>query len=243
MKYVISCMLLMVLCFTACGENQASSLPESSSPAPEAFGTRVDSTPVEEAMTTALPEGSILDAPDGSLLEPEAPPDSTQEVQDYTEKAVIAAIVSCSLDHLEYNASDDQYLWRSVGYLAGQIGVDQNLLTSQGDFGQITPETAAMLAYAVNGDFNGTLPVVTEEDPLISRAENGDYLINLLSQGTLELQMTENRHPGETVTEEAELFQNGESLGRYSVTLTDYRGDITGGQYFSYSILDVTPLP
>lgn len=237
MKYSISCtlLLLMALFLTGCGQTPAASVVESSSAPPDAFGSPVESAPVEEAMTTALPAGSALEPVVISV--PEAEP----EMQDHTEDAVIAAIVACAVDQLEYSSVDDQYLWRCVGYLAGQIGIDQDLVTAEGDFGHITPETATMLAYAVNGDFSGTLPVVTEEDPLISKTEEGGYLINLLSQGSLELQMTENRHPGETTTEEAELFQDGNSLGRYTITLTDYRGDEAGAKYFSYSILNVSP--
>lgn len=250
MKYRICSLLLcaaLLFSLTACGQETAAPLSEAESTGnPQSFGTsNLEGTPVEEAQTTFLPTDSNLepvviqdkDFTADSQLEP------TAQIQDHTKDAVTAALIACALDHLEFSPTDDQFLWRAVGYLAGQLGTDSDLVSSEGDFGALTQENAKILAYAVNGSFSGELPVVTEEDPLISRTEDGDYLINMLSQGTLELQMTENRYTSQedTVTEEAELFQDGINLGSYTVTLQKYQGSETGNAYFAYSILDLSP--
>lgn len=244
MKYCIRAIILCVvlLCIlTGCGKDAVSSGSEPASSAPQAFGvSSLETTPVEEAETTALPADSVLEP---VTVQDSALPESPLQVEDHTNEAVTAALIACALDHLEFSSTDDQFLWRAVGYLAGQLGTDSDLVSSEGDFGALTQENAKILAYAVNGSFSGELPVVTEEDPLISRTEDGDYLINMLSQGTLELQMTENRYTSQedTVTEEAELFQDGISLGSYTVTLQKYQGSETGNAYFAYSISDLSP--
>lgn len=134
------------------------------------------------------------------------------------------------------------YLWRCVGYLAGQIGFDGELVTGEQDAGKLSAESVLCLAYAVDGNFSGQLPEVTEEDPLISTADDGSYLINMLEQGNLTLEMTENRlsMTGDSCTEEAQLLRDGESLGTYEVTLVRYTGTSTPG-YFSYSIQSISP--
>lgn len=250
MKYCIRSIILCVVLFcilTGCGKDAVSSVSEPASSAPQTFGvSSLETTPVEEAETTALPADSVLEpvtVPDSALPEPSQvePP---LQVEDHTQEAVTAALIACAVDHLEFSPTDDQFLWRAVGYLAGQLGTDGDLVTSDGDFGALTPDHAAILAYAVNGSFSGELPTVTEEDPLISKAEDDSYLINMLSQGTLELQMTENRYTSheDTVTEEAELIQDGVSLGSYTVTLQKYQGSETGNTYFAYSIVDLSPV-
>lgn len=135
------------------------------------------------------------------------------------------------------------YLWRSVGYLIGQIGTDADIITMEDDFGKVSPEDAAIFAQAMYAGFDGNLPSVTEEDPLISMAEDGSYLINMLDQGALVLEMTTNRIGADTdtVTEEAELFQDGESLGAYTVTLTATSPSSPVHSYFAYSITDLVP--
>lgn len=242
MKYGMKYFLLwglLTISLTACsGTQDVSQLDSTGSTVPESFGTvELGSAPVEEAETTSLP------AQEESMTVSTAE-EETPQILDYTEQAVTGVLISMGLDHLEYSNTDDQFLWRAVGYLAGQIGVEQQLMTQEGEMGKITPETAKILAYGVNGNFSGELPVVTEEDPLIAKMEDGNYLVNLLNQAGLELVMTENRFSTEEdlVTESAELLQNGESLGTYEVTLTKYQGGQEGQQYFSYSVVGVTAL-
>ena len=242
---IFLCLALMAS-LVGCG-NETVSAPTtetSVSAAPEAFGDMsLAETPIQEAQTTLLPadapaeDESIIEAPQSAVEAPAA-------IQDYTAEAVTAAIICDAVDMLEYNPTDDQYLWRCVGYLIGQIGAEGDLITMEGDFGKITAQDAAIFAYAVSSDFDGNIPSVTEEDPLISKSEDGGYFINMLSQGELELNMTENRFSSDddTFTEEAELLQNGESLGRYTVTLKKYAGDDNGSNYFAYSILGLVPL-
>ncbi len=230
--------LLLSLC--ACGKTESSvaSVPAETSE-PQAFGdVSLEDIPALEAQTTSLPEGSAAEPAD-SAQEPAAPPAAAQ---DFTEAAVIAAIICDGVDMLPYAPEDPMYLWRSVGYCIGQVGTAADLVTMEDVFGKVSPDAALIFAWAMDADFSGEMPSVTEEDPLIAMAEDGGYLINMLSQGNLELQMTENRYNagGETVIEEAELFRDGESIGTYTVTLTPYTGPAEGAQYFSCSISHIS---
>ncbi len=251
MKFrILSGLLCLILLFSLAGcGNETVSTPESSisETTQEAFGNMslVDA-PIQEAQTTALP---------GSATEPELTTEKadvsiqdttaqkTADVRDFTEQAVTAVIICDALDMLEYTPEDSMYLWRSVGYLIGQIGTDTDLITMEGDFGKVSQEAAPIFAAALNADFDGTMPSVTEEDPLISMAEDGGYLINMLDQGNLVLEMTTNRIGAETdtVTEEATLFQNGESLGTYTVTLKATAPDSAVHNYFAYCITNLAP--
>lgn len=244
--YSIVLCLALLISIAGCGQNDSSLLPESEPAGTnQTFGaSTLETPPVEEAQTTALPAEGNLEPqtmPDSALPESD-PEEPTLPVQDNTEAAVTAVIIAHAIDHLDFSPTDDQFLWRAVGYLAGQLGTGSDLVSSDGDFGALTPDHAAILAYAVNGSFSGELPAVTEEDPLISKTEEGSYLVNMLSQGSLELQMTENRYTSseDTVTEEAELIQDGVSLGTYNVTLQKYSGDEAGNAFFAYSIVGLS---
>lgn len=225
----------LLFSLTACGNAAQSTAASVPSEAPQTFGdSALETVPVQEAQTTALPQ-----QPDSS----EAPAVTEATAADFTEQAVTAAIICDAMDALPYTPEDPMYIWRSVGYLIGQIGTEADLITMEGDFGHIAQDSAAVFAYAMDADFSGSLPSVTEEDPLIAVAEDGGYLINMLSHGDLSLTMTRNRYDtaADTCSEEAELFLNGESLGVYTVTLTAYTGGDIGRQYFSYSIQDISP--
>lgn len=247
MKTKLLSLILIISCLfslTACGSNAQSTAEVASEPAqvPQAFGTStLEDVPVQEAQTTTLPEAAeTSEAPVNVPSAPDA--DASSAVQDFTEQAVTAAIICDAMDALPYTPEDPMYIWRAVGYLIGQIGTDADLITMEGDFGHIASESALIFAHAIDADYSGDVPSVTEEDPLISIAEDGGYLINMLSQGDLVLEMTRNRDTaeGDTCTEEAELFQNGESLGVYTVTLSAYTGGNDGGRYFAYSIQDIS---
>ena len=223
--------LLLIIGLTCCGEKESVAEPSVSSAVPEAFGAAsIRDIPLEEAQTTALPASDTISA---------EPP---QTLPDYTEATVTAAIICDAMDMLPYTQGDDQYLWRAVGYLAGQIGFDEALITREGELGKVSSETAAALAYAVDSSFSGQLPAVTEEDPLISKSEDGGYLINMLDQGQLTLEMTQDRLNAstETFTEEAELFLDNVSLGKYQVELRNYTGPMGG--FFGYSIVSLSPI-
>lgn len=239
----VSCLI----CLAGCGTTPASSVATVPETTGQPFGaSAIDTAPVQAAETTTLPETSFAEAmpPENQI------PDETQsaeepagpEAVDYTPQAVIAAIICDAVDTLPYAPEDPMYLWRSVGYLAGQIGIDGDLIQQEGDFGKITPETARLFACAIAPDFSGDLPSVSEEDPLISAGDDGSYLINMLDQGELTLEMTENRFSATDgpVTEDAEFFRDGQSLGIYTVTLVPYTG-LEDGALFRYSIQDISP--
>lgn len=242
---ILMCLICLFL-WTGCGNasDPSTASAPSASGTPDAFGeTALADTPVQEAATTTLPEDQTA----GSS-QPESASVSSEEasgaVSDYTEQAVIAAIICAAVDTLPYAPEDSMYLWRGIGYLIGQIGTQADIITQEGEFGHIAAEDAAIFAYAIDADFDGNIPSTSEEDPLIGTAEDGGYLINMLDQGALSLSMTENRlsSDADTVTEEAELFRDGESLGVYTVTLTKYANpDGPGRNYFAYSITDITP--
>lgn len=249
-RTLIPLLLCGLILLSGCGETTT---PVSVSSAPaEAFGaSTLEAVPVQEAETTTLPEGSVV--PETGVQTPQAStPDTDSENatepspvninHDYIDKAVTAAIICDSMDMLPYTPEDSMYLWRAVGYLAGQIGTDGTLVTQSGDHGNITETAALWLAYAMDADFSGELPSVTEEDPLISHEDNGSYLINMLAQGALTLNMTNTRDTaeGDVFTEEAELLRDGESLGTYTVTLVKYTGPMEGGHHFGYSIQDIS---
>lgn len=242
-KSMISLLLCGLILLSGCGGDESVQSLSVPSASPEAFGTSaLETVPVQEAETTTLPDtsGTPETAPDASQVEPE---ETLEPSADYIEQAVTAAIICDAIDMLPYTPEDSMYLWRAVGYLAGQIGIDDTLVTQSGDSGVLSENSARWLAYAMDADFTGTLPEVTEEDPLISMGEDGSYLINMLSQGYLALNMTNNRasQDGDVFTEEAEFFRDEESLGTYTVTLVKYTGGAEGAQYFGYSIQDISP--
>lgn len=247
MKLRIRALMLcaaMIISMTACGDKEdISSAAPAPSEAPAAFGdTSLADVPVQEAETTSLPgeipeTASVL--PESSLSEPES------EIQDFTELAVKAVLVCDAVDLLPYNPDgDDMYFWRSIGYLIGEMGPQEGLIELEDPLGKIQRQDAAIFAHAISATFSGEFPVVTQEDPFIIPGEEDTYLINMLPQEDIELRMTENRFTaeGNTFTEEAELLRNGESLGTYTVTLTEYTGtDPRGQASFGYSIVSIEP--
>lgn len=252
MKYRVWALILCAACLltmTACGsgEDMISSTAAVPAEAPAAFGdASIAQTPVQEAETTSLPDSSFS-VPASAEAEPseEASADSEVPAQymDYTELAVKAILVCDAVDRLPYNPDgDDMYFWRSIGYLIGEMGAQEGLIDMEGPQGKIRKQDAAIFAQAISATFSGEFPVVTLEDPFITPADDDTLLITMHPQEDLEIRMTENRYSaeGDTFVEEAELLQNGETLGLYTVTLTNYTGtDSLGQSFFGYSIVSL----
>ncbi len=232
----------MIISMTACGsKDDISSAAPAPSEAPAVFGeASLADAPVQEAETTSLP----AEAPEEASSLPEtSQQESETAVQDFTHLAVKAVLVCDAVDLLPYNPDgDDMYFWRSIGYLIGEMGPLEGLIELEDPLGKIQRQDAAIFAHAISATFDREFPVVTQEDPFIIPGEDDTYLINMLPQEDIELRMTENRfsNQGNTFTEEAELLRNGESLGTYTVTLTEYTGtDPRGQKIFGYSIVSV----
>ena len=233
----------MMITMTACGgKDNMPSVASAPSQAPVAFGDMsLTDMPVPEAETTSLPAEAPVSAA-SSLEESHMEPET---VYDFTEEAVKAVLVCDAVDLLPYNPDgDDMYFWRSIGYLIGEMGPQEGLIDLEEPLGKIRRQDAAIFAHAISATFSGELPVVTQEDPFIMLGDDDTYLINMLPQEDIELRMTENRfsNQGDTITEEAELLRNGESLGTYTVTLTEYTGtDPRGQAIFGFSIVSLEP--
>lgn len=231
----------MILSMAACAGEEASSAAPSPSESPAAFGdASLADVPIQEAETTSLP----AEAPDNTSVFPEESLTEPETVvQDFTELAVKSVLVCDAVDLLPYNPDgDDMYFWRSIGYLIGEIGPLEGLIGLEDPLGKIQRQDAAIFAHAISATFSGEYPVVTQEDPFIIPGEDDTYLINMLPQEDIEIRMTENRFTaeGNTFTEEAEILRNGESLGTYTVTLTEYTGtDPRGQAIFGYSLVDL----
>lgn len=231
----------MMITMTACGgKDNMPSVASAPSEAPAAFGdTSLADAPLQEAETTSLP----AEAPSVSASVEESITETA--VQDFTEEVVKAILVCDAVDLLPYNPDgDDMYFWRSIGYLIGEMGPQEGLIDLEEPLGKIQRQDAAIFAHAISATFSGELPVVTQEDPFIMLGDDDTYLINMLPQEDIELRMTENRfsNQGDTITEEAELLRNGESLGTYTVTLTEYTGtDPRGQAIFGFSIVSLEP--
>lgn len=221
MLLCLSCMLALA----ACGkEAQVSEM--SASETPQTFGN----APVESPeMAQTVPEEDSS----GQV--------SAQAEDSAVNQTVMAAIL-CAQDGLTYDPEDPVYFWRAVGYLVTLRSMDETFTSSGTDGTHLTAENLPIFVQAMFGDYSGEVPSVTEEDPLVSRTEDGDYLIHG-PDVSLEMalgEITSNQDGGYTA--QAELKNQGENQGVYQVTLVDYTGPEAGKELFRYSLAGITKL-
>lgn len=226
MKHRILLLLLALACVLSlcgCGDRGASvvsSAPEE----PQSFG-HVPEGPMETTPVT----GSA-----GEAADPQSSSAADSAKEDLTELAIQAVILCQASDQLSYSPDDPLYFWRAIGYLAGLIG-DGSAVISEEDVaayaGALFPLTLAD---------SSQWPSLTEEDPLVTMEGSG-YSVHLPELGELELSLEDPL--GESSTSvQAELYQNGASLGTFSVSLGAYSGPDSGREKFDHSILGLESL-
>ena len=229
---MIKRVIAIVICLScmaglsACGQKpQVSEAPVSEPP--QAFGN----APVESPqMAQTVPEEDST----GWRVTPHAEESAVSQ-------SVMAAIL-CAQDGLTYDPEDPVYFWRAVGYLITLRSMDETFTSSEMDGTRVTPENLPIFVQAMFGNYIGDIPSVTEEDPLVSRTEDGDYLIHGPDSISLELSLGEITPAQEGYTAQAELKNDGENQGVFQITLVDYTGPEAGKELFRYSLTGVTRL-
>ena len=226
MKNRAIAILIFLLCMaglSACGnENPVSEASPAETSQP--FGN----APVESPeMAQTVPEEDSL----GWRVTP-------QPEESAVSQPVMAAIL-CSRDGLTYDPEDPVYFWRAVGYLITLCSMDE---TSGTEGILVTQENLPIFIQAMFGSYAGEIPSVTEEDPLVSRTEDGDYLIHGPDGISLELSLGEITPVQDGYTAQAELKNEGENQGVFQVALVDYTGPEAGKALFRYSLTGVTKL-
>ena len=229
---MIKRVIAIVICLScmaglaACGaEPQVSEV--SVSETPQTFGN----APVESPqMAQTVPEEDST----GWRVTP-------QREESAVNQSVMAAIL-CAQDGLTYDPEDPVYFWRAVGYLITLRSMGE-LFTSSGTEGTlVTSEDLPIFVQAMFGDYTGEIPSVTEEDPLVSRTEDGNYLIHGPDSISLELSLGEITPAQAGYTAQAELKNDGENQGVFQIALIDYTGPESGKELFPYSLTGVTRL-
>ena len=231
MKYRIPALLLalfFLFSMTGCGDT-ASVSPSSSETEPQTFGNTFSDMPSGGAETTAPPS-------DESSAEADPAAAAARTVHD---SVAISAILVCdAVERLPYSADDPMYFWRAIGYLAGLLNADQETVSMTAADVEIYAGALFPLAFASSSDW----PALTEEDPLVSR-DSANYLVHLPDISDLTFDVRDAVPAGDSAyTAHAEIFRDGESLGQYTVHLTDYSGPNSGHSIFDHSILGLDPL-
>lgn len=220
MKKRVVAILLCLSCMaglTACGEDKTVS-ERGASEIAQTFGN----APVESPnMAQTVPEEDSA----GGQVAP-------QPEEDAVSSAVTAAIL-CSRDGLTYDPEDPVYFWRAVGYLIS--------ICAQDDSVTVPPEEVTLAAQAMFANYSGEIPSVTEEDPLVTRTEDGDYFIHAPSL-SLDLSLGEIIPTQDGYTVRAELKNGGTAQDVFQINMVDYTGPETGTQLFRYSLTGVTKL-
>lgn len=221
----ISCICTM----TGCGSRAVSESVEASASAPAAFGNAPAVSPELAAQTQKPVEENDTD----SAAEPEG------EGQEDALHQQLAAAILCQQDGLNYDPEEPVYFWRAVGYLVGMTAPGALAEeTEQLGVYRVTKENIRAFVQAMFADFSGEIPSVTEEDPVVSMGENGDYLIHApaatITLTTLEVTPTAD---GAIVLTEA--GRDGMLAGTYEIELRDYTGPASGKTEFRYSIAGV----
>jgi hypothetical protein len=171
----------MVL-LSSCGSPAESASASSVSGSQEAFGVEITSTIEYAAETTGV---TVSTSPEGSSVE-EAPESDGDLYQ-----LAISAAVRCDYgESLPYDPTDPMYFWRAMGYFIGSIG-ESSVITYEDGAYTVSEADIPQLAQVLFGDFDGTIPSVTEEDPLVSLGEDGTYVIHLPDLEDLGLTLSE----------------------------------------------------
>jgi hypothetical protein len=204
---------------SACG-SPTESTPVSASE-PVTFGTsEIASTPEYAAETTDIPEAASSAQEEAVPATPEPEPDAALY------DAAIAAAVRCEAgENLPYDPTDPMYFWRAMGYFLGSIADAHTAITCEDGAYTISASDVPQFAYVLFGDFDGTIPSVTEEDPLVSLGEDDTYVIHLPDLEDQTLQFSEPVSQGDgTYTVTIELYQDGALTATYTAMLRDYDG-------------------
>lgn len=192
---------------------------------------------VDSAPETAQPFGNApVESPKLAQTVPEEDSSGWQVTPQAEYSAVnqsVTAAILCAQDGLTYDPEDPVYFWRAVGYLIS--------ICAQDDSVTVPPEEVTLAAQAMFANYSGEIPSVTEEDPLVTRTEDGDYFIHAPSL-SLDLSLGEITPTQDGYTVQAELKNDGENQGVFQITLMDYTGPEAGKELFQYSLTGVTRL-
>ncbi len=222
MLLLLSCMLALVACGKAPKASEASPTETV-----QAFGNAPVESP-ERAKTVPEEDSS------GWRV-------AAQSEYSDVNQSVMAAIL-CAQDGLIYDPVDPVYFWRAVGYLVTLRSMDESFTSSKTNGTHVTAENLTIFVQAMFANYSGEVPSVTEEDPLVSRTEGGDYFIHG-PDVSLEMALGEITHDQNGgYTAQAELKNQGENQGVYQVTLVDYTGSEAGKELFQYSLTGITKL-
>lgn len=232
MRSQVIAILLCISCIctmTGCGSRAVSESVEASASVQAAFGNAPAVSPELAAQTQKPMEENNTDsavAPDGEGRED----DLHQQ---------LAAAILCQQDGLNYDPEEPVYFWRAVGYLAGMTAPSALAeKTEQSGVYRVTKENMQAFVQAMFADFAGEIPSVTEEDPVVSMGENGDYLIHAPT-ATVTLTTLEVTPTADGAIVLAEAGRDGILAGRYEIKLKDYTGPTAGKTEFQYSIAGV----
>jgi hypothetical protein len=169
----------MVL-LSSCGSPAESASASSVSGSPEAFGVEIASTIEYAAETTGV-----------TVIASAEETEEAQESDTALYEAAISAAVRCDYgESLPYDPTDPMYFWRAMGYFIGSIGENDKITYKDGAY-TVSEADIPQLAQVLFGDFDGTIPSVTEEDPLVSLGEDGTYVIHLPDLEDLGLTLSE----------------------------------------------------
>lgn len=236
-KYIVRALAfsLMLTLLTGCGGGDPSVSSAAVETSPEAFGTTVESTTQEESVITITEEAEApSDAPeaaDTELHSAEAPLSVTP--RDISEQALFAVAYCDEVDQLSYDAEDPLYFWRAVGYLAGIAAEDMGLPMNDG-FVTLTEEDVLLFGHALFADYSGEFPVVTEEDPLVSRGENNTYMVHVFDVSDLTT-VVSYAEDGSSCS--ISMTLRGQPVEKtLTVTTVPYTGSDAGAAWFPRSI-------
>lgn len=242
MKYKTKILVLVVALsclFAGCGEQPASSV--SATEVPAAFGMESIADVPEEVGTVT--EGADPSSQNSLSTIENAPGSAEAETpveKDLTQLAVKSAVCAVYLDGLTYNGMEPVYFWRAVGYLIGQVGEQSPDVSVDGDVLKVAAEDIAPFVEALFGPYESQYPSLGEENPLVASeyGEEGEiFLVTPWDLSSMEVTMSEPERQGDgSYRCQAELLENGTSVGNYIVTLEEYVPSEGKTPLFSYSI-------
>ena len=242
--YALALILAAALLLAGCGETGSGTAPPV--PAGDAqYAEATDAPATAEAPAPAEPfgvpetEAPAENTPDPAPAEAEAPvegnapapvTEAEEEHIDLTERAVFALCFAAS-EGMRYDPWDPIFFWRSMGYLMVETAESIPDVTLEPtddlDLLRIPAEHLDLFIQALFGNFEGQIPSLGEENPLVmwESTEAGEfYLVPVrdFSDVTLELGEIVSYEAGTYYTE-ATLYRDGKALGTWSVNMEDYR--------------------
>ena len=243
--YALAMILAAALLLSGCGETGSSG----ASPAPSGDAQYAEATgtpaPAETPEDFGVPE---TEAPAGtpaasSSEEAEAPvegdapagvAEAEEEHMDLTERAIFSLCFAAS-EGMRYDPWDPIFFWRSMGYLMVETAESIPDVTLEPtddlDLLRIPAEHLDLFIQALFGSFEGQIPSLGEENPLVmwESTDAGEfYLVPVRDFSDVTMEMGEIvSYEAGTYYTEATLYRDGKSLGTWSVNMEDYR-DIPG---------------